>query len=253
MLPKYHVDAPTAPITTACSDEIRAPPCLRALDALPQYLPVLHIYLPVFYVEDPFPTSLGHLPTQESSLQPCLQIDWKTYMQQVEAVSRGERDYSRIAGDTGPIAYGGGHVAFFSVLRLLTGGSVVAGQVVFAAMYVLSQAIALWTCVHRCDCAHACSRHPQQPVPSCTPNSLPLPLPHIYIPPSPTPRPPSPAPSAVKSSLRGHSLSCAFPDERTPSTSSASSMTLSSPSSPTSPSLFSSRGGSAQPSSYSLL
>lgn len=31
------------------------------------------------------------------------EIDWKTYMQQVEIFLKGERDYSLIKGDTGPI------------------------------------------------------------------------------------------------------------------------------------------------------
>lgn len=31
------------------------------------------------------------------------EIDWSTYMQQVQLVEKGERDYSRIQGDTGPL------------------------------------------------------------------------------------------------------------------------------------------------------
>ncbi|RLN96915.1 hypothetical protein BBJ28_00003375 [Nothophytophthora sp. Chile5] len=42
---------------------------------------------------------------------PYTEIDWKAYMQQVEAFKAGERDYVNIRGDTGPLVYPAG---FFS-------------------------------------------------------------------------------------------------------------------------------------------
>lgn len=48
-------------------------------------------------------------------------FDWDAYMEQVAAVEdRGERNYSRIAGDTGALVYPGGHVAIHAALRRWT-------------------------------------------------------------------------------------------------------------------------------------
>jgi alpha-1,3-mannosyltransferase len=32
-------------------------------------------------------------------------IDWPAYMQQVDGFRAGERDYSKLEGDTGPLVY----------------------------------------------------------------------------------------------------------------------------------------------------
>lgn len=42
------------------------------------------------------------------------EIDWKAYMQQIVQYRSGERDYTLIKGDTGPLVYpaGKGHYPF---------------------------------------------------------------------------------------------------------------------------------------------
>jgi hypothetical protein len=36
---------------------------------------------------------------------PDTEIDWQTYMQHVQSFLAGERDYSKLTGDTGPLVY----------------------------------------------------------------------------------------------------------------------------------------------------
>lgn len=66
------------------------------------------------------------------------EIDWRAYMQQVEQYIAGERDYTMIKGDTGPLVYPALHVYLYRALHLLTdqGRSIVTAQMVFAALYV---------------------------------------------------------------------------------------------------------------------
>ncbi len=44
-------------------------------------------------------------------------FDLSTYMEQALLVNQGERDYYRIQGATGPVAYPGGHLLLFEALR----------------------------------------------------------------------------------------------------------------------------------------
>ncbi|KAI9909357.1 hypothetical protein PsorP6_014770 [Peronosclerospora sorghi] len=48
------------------------------------------------------------------------EIDWSTYMQQVELFKGGERDYMNIRGDTGPLVYPAGFLYVFSLLHSVT-------------------------------------------------------------------------------------------------------------------------------------
>ncbi|CAG9460357.1 unnamed protein product [Pedinophyceae sp. YPF-701] len=75
---------------------------------------------------------------------PYTEIDWKTYMDQIDIVHAGETDYTSIETGTGPLVYPAGHVHIFSWLRHLTGGSIPHGQVIFGGVYVLTQAIVMW-------------------------------------------------------------------------------------------------------------
>lgn len=52
------------------------------------------------------------------------EIDFSTYMQQIELVNAGARDYSIISGDTGPIVYPAGFVQVYQLLYWLTDGGV---------------------------------------------------------------------------------------------------------------------------------
>lgn len=66
------------------------------------------------------------------------EIDWRTYMQQVECFLSGELDYEAIKGDTGPIVYPAGHLYVYTLLYYLTGRGtdIYLGQCIFALLYL---------------------------------------------------------------------------------------------------------------------
>jgi alpha-1,3-mannosyltransferase len=65
-------------------------------------------------------------------------IDWNAYMQQIEIYLSGERDYAKIAGDTGPLVYPAAHVYIYRALYYLTdsGTNIFAAQCIFAGLYL---------------------------------------------------------------------------------------------------------------------
>lgn len=74
---------------------------------------------------------------------PYTEIDWKAYMSEVGGYLDGERDYSKLRGDTGPLVYPAGFVYVYAALAKLTAGDIFAGQVVFIAVYVVHLAVVL--------------------------------------------------------------------------------------------------------------
>uniref|UniRef100_A0AC34PW60 Dol-P-Man:Man(5)GlcNAc(2)-PP-Dol alpha-1,3-mannosyltransferase n=1 Tax=Panagrolaimus sp. JU765 TaxID=591449 RepID=A0AC34PW60_9BILA len=78
---------------------------------------------------------------------PYTEIDFSTYMQQVECFLNGERNYTRIEGDTGPVVYPAGHIWFYSLMHHLTekGKLIVDGQHIFLIIYILNQLIVFET------------------------------------------------------------------------------------------------------------
>ncbi|GAA5946195.1 hypothetical protein JCM1841_004543 [Sporobolomyces salmonicolor] len=71
------------------------------------------------------------------------EIDFRTYLQQVEVFLSGERDYSLFKGDTGPAVYPAGHIYAYSLLHRLTDGGkhLQRAQWVFAGVYVATMAL----------------------------------------------------------------------------------------------------------------
>ncbi|CAJ0607235.1 unnamed protein product [Cylicocyclus nassatus] len=72
---------------------------------------------------------------------PYTEIDWSTYMQQVECyMKKGVRNYSLIEGDTGPVVYPAGHLLTYSVLHSFTnaGKDIRTGQFIFMGIYLLN-------------------------------------------------------------------------------------------------------------------
>jgi alpha-1,3-mannosyltransferase len=59
-------------------------------------------------------------------------------MQQTTQFLNGERDYTKIRGDTGPLVYPAGHVYIYTVLNALTRGGedILTAQVLFAGLYL---------------------------------------------------------------------------------------------------------------------
>ncbi|KAF8652752.1 hypothetical protein AX16_004249 [Volvariella volvacea WC 439] len=68
------------------------------------------------------------------------EIDWETYMVQVEVYRKGQLDYSKILGPTGPLVYPAGHLWIHDFLYALTnrGHNVYLAQQIYAALYVVS-------------------------------------------------------------------------------------------------------------------
>lgn len=68
------------------------------------------------------------------------EIDFSTYMQQIELVNAGALDYSLITGDTGPIVYPAGYVQIYQALYWLTNGgeNLKIAQKAFGYLYALT-------------------------------------------------------------------------------------------------------------------
>uniref|UniRef100_A0A0R3S4M9 dolichyl-P-Man:Man5GlcNAc2-PP-dolichol alpha-1,3-mannosyltransferase n=1 Tax=Elaeophora elaphi TaxID=1147741 RepID=A0A0R3S4M9_9BILA len=71
---------------------------------------------------------------------PYTEIDWSTYMQQVNCYEQGIRNYSKIEGDTGPVVYPAGHIWFYLILSRVTnaGKDIRSAQYVFEFLYLAS-------------------------------------------------------------------------------------------------------------------
>lgn len=75
---------------------------------------------------------------------PYTEIDWVAYMQQVQSFLQGERDYSLIKGQTGPLVYPAGFLYIYSLLFHITdGGAIVLAQGIFALIYLVNQWIVM--------------------------------------------------------------------------------------------------------------
>ncbi|KAL2829962.1 glycosyltransferase [Aspergillus cavernicola] len=76
---------------------------------------------------------------------PYTEIDWTTYMQQIQLYISGERDYTLIKGSTGPLVYPAAHVYSYTLLYHLTdeGRDIVFGQVIFAFLYLITLTVVM--------------------------------------------------------------------------------------------------------------
>jgi len=73
------------------------------------------------------------------------EIDWVAYMQEVEGYLSGERDYTKLRGDTGPLVYPAFFLYVYTALRWLTGEgrNIRTGQWIFAVVYCANLAVVL--------------------------------------------------------------------------------------------------------------
>ncbi|KAI8604399.1 ALG3 protein-domain-containing protein [Dissophora ornata] len=71
---------------------------------------------------------------------PYTEIDWIAYMQEVSGYLKGETDYMKLRGDTGPLVYPAGFVYVYSALYYLTdlGTDILKGQWIFMGLYLLT-------------------------------------------------------------------------------------------------------------------
>ncbi|KAF9365380.1 dolichyl-P-Man:Man(5)GlcNAc(2)-PP-dolichol alpha-1,3-mannosyltransferase [Mortierella sp. NVP85] len=74
---------------------------------------------------------------------PYTEIDWVAYMQEVSGYLKGETDYMKLRGDTGPLVYPAGFVYIYSALYYLTnmGKDISRGQWFFMSLYLLTLGI----------------------------------------------------------------------------------------------------------------
>jgi alpha-1,3-mannosyltransferase len=68
------------------------------------------------------------------------EIDWSTYMEQVQAFLNGALNYEDIKGATGPIVYPAGHLYIYTLLYYLTnrGQNIILAQYIFAILYLVT-------------------------------------------------------------------------------------------------------------------
>ncbi|KAB1202952.1 Dol-P-Man:Man(5)GlcNAc(2)-PP-Dol alpha-1,3-mannosyltransferase [Morella rubra] len=75
---------------------------------------------------------------------PYTKIDWDAYMSQVSGFLGGERDYSKLEGDTGPLVYPAGFLYIYSAIQYVTGGEIYPAQILFSLLYIINLAIVLF-------------------------------------------------------------------------------------------------------------
>ncbi|PBP18341.1 alpha-mannosyltransferase [Diplocarpon rosae] len=73
------------------------------------------------------------------------EIDWTTYMQHIELYIKGERDYTKLTGSTGPLVYPAAHVYMYWVLYHITekGRNILLAQRLFGALYLVTLAVVM--------------------------------------------------------------------------------------------------------------
>ncbi|OJJ61980.1 hypothetical protein ASPSYDRAFT_54926 [Aspergillus sydowii CBS 593.65] len=76
---------------------------------------------------------------------PYTEIDWTTYMQQIQLYLSGERDYTLIKGSTGPLVYPAAHVYSYALFHNLTdeGRDIAFGQIIFAFLYLTTLTVVM--------------------------------------------------------------------------------------------------------------
>ncbi|KAM0225452.1 hypothetical protein ACHAQD_001388 [Fusarium lateritium] len=76
---------------------------------------------------------------------PYTEIDWVAYMQQISQFLSGERDYTNIKGDTGPLVYPAAHVYTFTGLYYATdeGKDIFLAQQIFGVLYMATLAVVM--------------------------------------------------------------------------------------------------------------
>ncbi|XP_059437825.1 dol-P-Man:Man(5)GlcNAc(2)-PP-Dol alpha-1,3-mannosyltransferase isoform X1 [Corylus avellana] len=75
---------------------------------------------------------------------PYTKIDWDAYMSQVTGFIGGERDYSKLKGDTGPLVYPAGFLYIYSAIQYVTGGEIFPAQILFGLLYIINLGIILF-------------------------------------------------------------------------------------------------------------
>ncbi|KAL6210405.1 hypothetical protein ACLB2K_015637 [Fragaria x ananassa] len=75
---------------------------------------------------------------------PYTKIDWDAYMSQVSGFLGGERDYSNLKGDTGPLVYPAGFLYAYSAIQYVTGSQVHPAQILFGVLYIVNLGIMLY-------------------------------------------------------------------------------------------------------------
>ncbi|KAF9264774.1 glycosyltransferase family 58 protein [Marasmius fiardii PR-910] len=74
---------------------------------------------------------------------PYTEIDWETYMTHVQVYDKGQSDYSKITGPTGPLVYPAGHLWIHLALERITGGGsmIPLAQKIYTTLYLVSSAL----------------------------------------------------------------------------------------------------------------
>lgn len=83
------------------------------------------------------------------ALIPYTEIDFSTYMQQIALINQGEKDYSEIKGDSGPLVYPAGFVQVYRFIYWLSkdGTDIKAAQTLFSYVFTFTVMLTLFTYV----------------------------------------------------------------------------------------------------------
>ncbi|KAI5966018.1 ALG3 [Candida theae] len=73
---------------------------------------------------------------------PYTEIDYTTYLQQIDKVNAGELDYANIYGDSGPIVYPAGFITVYQYIQWLCGDNVKEAQYIFGYCFTATLALA---------------------------------------------------------------------------------------------------------------
>ncbi|KAF3677586.1 putative rapid alkalinization factor-like [Capsicum annuum] len=84
---------------------------------------------------------------------PYTKIDWDAYMSQVTGFLEGERDYSNLKGDTGPLVYPAGFLYIYSAIQYVTGGQVYPAQLK-RRRQLAGTGMKCAICVNSCSCLY---------------------------------------------------------------------------------------------------
>ncbi|KAL9933614.1 hypothetical protein V8E36_007272 [Tilletia maclaganii] len=76
---------------------------------------------------------------------PYTEIDFSTYIQQADVFLKGERDYVKITGDSGPCVYPAGHLYIYALFHLFSSGTtnIPAAQLAFGAVYIANLVVVI--------------------------------------------------------------------------------------------------------------
>ncbi|KAK4687461.1 hypothetical protein P7C73_g2664, partial [Tremellales sp. Uapishka_1] len=132
--PPVHHGTAEEPTCTLSAKRLASPKARRLRQSAPPG--------PTVFLAPRFVASPGRSLSRARDNMEDTKIDWPAYMQQVSAFLDGERDYSKIEGETGPLVYPALHLYLHTLFhRLLPADTVRPAQYIYLGIYLLTFAL----------------------------------------------------------------------------------------------------------------